>query len=106
MELQDFQQVLLNTLSEDKETREQAENILKEIKTQDYSTFLSLALQSIDNPANKRIPPISITHIYREAKSQNIFKDESILERFLQNFASNLTSQLLSPNIEDQFKII
>lgn len=106
MDLQAFQQVLLGTLSEDQETIEQAQNSLIEMKQADYTFFLNFALQSIEEPINKRVPPISITLLYREAKSGNLFQDEKSLLMFVQVFSSNITSELLSPDIEDQFKMV
>ena len=104
MDLETFQENLLGTLVGDQETRDEAINNLETLKKIDYASFLSLALESIENPANNRIPPIAITRIYTEAKNKDLFEDEKSLIIFIDIFTSNITAELLSENIEDHFK--
>ncbi|KAK8887140.1 importin subunit beta-3 [Tritrichomonas musculus] len=104
-DLQSFQNLLLNTLDIDEQTRNQAENTLLNFKNSNYECYIDYEINSIINPINERIPRISITHLYREAKSGQLFDNEEITKKFASNFTSNITNQLLSPNIEDQFKI-
>lgn len=105
MDLQTFQEILISTISRDQETIDNAEGTLNQLKESNYAFFINVEFQSMLQPMNEHIAPISIVHLYREVKSGRLFEFPELALNFLQEFSTNITNLLLSTNLAEQFKL-
>ncbi|OHT09676.1 hypothetical protein TRFO_21399 [Tritrichomonas foetus] len=103
MNLENFQQILLASVSGDPTEAHQA---IAQFQQEYYPDYINFNLQSLINPINERIPPIAIIYLYREVSSRQLFKYPELTLHFIQNFAENVTTQFCSPTIPDNFKMM
>lgn len=90
-----FVQLLIDTLNNSNEVREQAERTLNQLKEANYQHFLFKLLKNIlktDNPASFYI---SFSIILQDIRSRKLFSNEEIFNLFMPNF-QNILSQIFA----------
>ena len=81
-----FEQLLISTLDNSNEIREQAELTINEYKESNYQHFLSKIIKHILKTSNPTSFYISFTIILQDIRSRKLFEDMELFYTFLTNF--------------------
>lgn len=93
-----IEKLILGTLNNSNETRQDAEYTLEQIRDLNFPYFLNKLLKLLMKTENPNCVYISLNLILRESEKNSLF-DNSILSDFFSNFQTVLTSLFLSNKI-------